>query len=66
MLLMKSILHPRREARNHRQALPVNPASSIHPGWRFGHNLNVISATSTNCRSGDRLDWAMLAIWVFA
>jgi hypothetical protein len=42
-----------------------SPASSIHPGCRFGHNSNAISATTPNCRSGDSLNWEMLAIWVF-
>ncbi len=43
----------------------MRPASSIHPSYRFGHNSNALSATNSHCRSGDPLNWEMLAIWVF-
>src|SRR5437899_9796628 len=34
----------------------MSPASSIHHSCRFGHDSDTISATSSNCRSGDRFD----------
>ena len=43
----------------------MNTASSIHPSWRLRHNTNVLYAATAHSRSGDRLNWKMLAIWVF-
>lgn len=45
----------------------MSPASGLHASNRFEHdsNSNALSASTPNCRSGDRLNWEMLALWVF-
>jgi hypothetical protein len=43
----------------------MSTASSIHVSCRFRHDSNALSATNSHCRSGDRLNWEMLAIWIF-
>lgn len=42
----------------------TGPAPGIHTGCRFDHGSNEFPAINPNCRTGGRLDWEMLAIWV--
>ena len=43
----------------------LSPASGIHASSRFEHDANALSTSTRNCRSGDCLNWDMLALWVF-
>jgi hypothetical protein len=43
----------------------MSPAPSIHVSSRHEHDSNALSASTPNCRSGDGLNWEMLAVWVF-
>lgn len=40
-------------------------ASGIHAGCRSNQYLNALSAANPSCRGGGRLDWEMVAIYVF-
>ena len=44
----------------------MSPASGIQASCRFEHDLKALSATPPNCKSGGRLNWEMLALWIFA
>ena len=55
---------------SHERALPVRFAahSAIEPGVRHSCQFPLrarLSASTRNCRSGDCLNWDMLALWVF-
>lgn len=43
----------------------MNSASSMPASCRFGHDPNALSATASNCRNDDCLNWELLTIWAF-
>ena len=43
----------------------TSPASGIHADCRFNQYSSAFSAPTPKCSRGGRLDWGLLAVWVF-
>jgi hypothetical protein len=43
----------------------MSPASGIHASCRFEYDSKALSVTTPSCKSGDGVNWEVLAIWAF-